>query len=344
MQKPIFAFAVIVLVILSYTLTRGGADLAKIKTAPAQKKTIESTVLTSGSIKSKETTSLRFLTSGKIAWINLDRGAYVRKGQVVASLNTNELEKRLQEQLNLYLKTRLDFDETGDSQKDKVITDSLKRIAQKAQADLDNSVIEVAIKNLALENARLVSPIDGYVLDEPVVFAASNVSSSDTISRVGNLNKLQFVAEVDEAEIGKIKIGQKAQISLEAFGEKIIEAEVNSITPAAITTSTGATVFEVTFDLLGESNLLIGMNGEAKVVIDQVQDAIVIPNDAIIDNNFIWAKANSAVEKRTITKGLESDLETQLISGAAENEPVVIAGFEQINKKGILERIINQFK
>src|SRR3989344_639025 len=206
--------AVVAIALLIFFATRGGADTSKIKTTQVTEKTLETQVAASGKIASENENTLRFLTSGKLAWISTKEGNYVRRGQTIASLDSQELEKRLRRDLNTYFKTRLDFEDVKDSQKDKVITDTLKRIAQRSQADLDNSVIDVEIRDLAIQFSRLTSPISGYIVNNPEFFAGSFIFPTDTIVQIANFDKLQFVAEVDETEIGKVKVDQKTYVTL----------------------------------------------------------------------------------------------------------------------------------
>jgi|SRR3989344_298786 len=336
--------AVVAVVLITFFATRGGAETSKIKTAQVTEKTLESEVTVSGEVKSREETNLRFQTSGKLAYIGVKQGDYVRSGQTVASLDSQELEKRLKRDLNTYFKTRLDFEDVKDSQKDKVITDTLKRIAQRSQADLDNSVIDVEIKDLAIKFSKLNSPINGYVVSEPNVFPNAFVFPTDTIVQIANLDKIQFVAEVDETEIGKIKIGQKATLTLDAFEGKQIETTVASIAPKAITTSTGATAFEVKFNLKAQEDFRLGMNGESKITTESQTNAQVVPLDVIVEERYVWVKKNDTYEKKEVTLGLESETEVKITSGISKDETIVTTGFDQIGKKSLFQKILGLLK
>src|SRR3990167_691316 len=336
--------AVVAVVLITFFATRGGSETSKIKTAQVTEKTLESEVTVSGEVKSREETNLRFQTSGKLAYIGVKQGDYVRSGQTVASLDSQELEKRLKRDLNTYFKTRLDFEDVKDSQKDKVITDTLKRIAQRSQADLDNSVIDVEIRDLAIQFSRLTSPINGYIINKGEFFAGNFVFPTDTIATVADFGKLQFVAEVDESEIGQVKVGQKAYITFDAFDNQPIETQVDFIGPKTITTSTGATAFEVKINLDPPENLRLGMNGEAEIIIQEVPQSLTIPLDALVNDKYVWLKTNDTFQKREIQKGLESELEVQITSGLNKGDQLAISGFDQIDKKNLVQKILSFFK
>ncbi|OGD94049.1 hypothetical protein A2697_03520 [Candidatus Curtissbacteria bacterium RIFCSPHIGHO2_01_FULL_41_44] len=325
-----------------FLATRGGIDVGKIQTTTSVQKNLESQVQSSGKIKSENTADLKFSTSGRISWINIKKGQHVTRGQILATLDTQDLEKRLKRDLNTYFKTRLDFEDVKDSQENEVITDTAKRIAQRSQLDLDNSVIDVELKDLAIKFSTLVSPIEGYIVDDPKFFAGTNIIAPDSITTVSGLNKLLFVAEVDETEIGKIKVGQKATVTLDAFQEEKIESTVDSIAPATTTTATGATVFEVNFSLPSQNNYRLGMNGEVKITIESAETALVIPLETLVDDKYVWVKKNNQHQKREITKGLASDTEVQITSGLEEGQTIVTSGFDQIGKKSLIQKLVDK--
>lgn len=339
-KRFIAATGIITLVLL--LLTRGGADSDKIQTTSVQTKTLESTVVASGKVKSTQMANLRFSTSGKISWLGIQKGDYVRQGQIIAKLNTQELEKRFQKDLNLYFKTRLDFDELKDSQEDKVITDTLKRLAQKSQVDLDNAVIDVELRGLAIKFASLPSPIEGYVIEEPTFWAETNVFPADVIAKIASVSQPIFVAEVDETEVGKIKTNQKVHLTFDAFPEEELQTTVKTIYPQAITTSTGATIYEVVFELPREKDLKLGMNGQARITIDQAENAVVVPTEAILAGQFVWVKTDREFQKRQVSTSLKTETESQILTGLQEAEIIIISGFEEIEKKTLLQKLIER--
>ena len=105
----------VVVFILAFVLTRGGGDHQQIKTAQVSEKTLQEQIVASGKIESENEANLRFLTSGKLAVFYAKEGNYVRRGQTIAQLDTQELKKRLEHDLNLYFKTRLDFEDVKDT-------------------------------------------------------------------------------------------------------------------------------------------------------------------------------------------------------------------------------------
>lgn len=332
----------ILLVTIWIVGNRNAQNTKAITLATVEKKPIAQTISASGVIRSQSQADIKFATGGRLAYISIQQGDHVKKYQTIASLDTQDFQKRLKQDLNLYLNQRLTFEDTKDSQKDQVISDSLKRIAQRAQDTLDNTVIDVEIRDLAIKFSSIYSPIDGDVVNNPKFFAGSNVTIADTIATVADLTSLEFVSQVDETEIGKVAVGQESTIALDAFPDEKIEATVERIAPVSVTTSTGSTAFEVVFALPKANKFKIGMNGTAEVQTQKAETTLVIPLEAIQDENTVYAHFGRDYQKKTIEKGIESDTEVAITKGLNENEQIVTSGFDQLTKGSLIQKILKK--
>ena len=337
-----FAIALVLLAVIYTVGNRGARKEALIETQKAQVEDIKKIVTATGIIRSQSEANLKFQTSGKVAYISAKQGDYVKKGQLIAKLDTVDLQKRLKADLNLYFKERLDFEDVKDSQPGGPATAALKRIAQRAQADLDNSVIDVELRDLAIKYSNLYSPIEGYITQNPQVLVGSNILATETIAAVADLNNLEFIAEIDEVDIGQIKEGQTSTISLDAFADDQIEANVKTISKKAIITSTQSTVFEVIFELPKGQDFLLGMNGTIEVQIEKKDDVLSIPVQALIDEKHVWVKEDNAYSEKEVATGLESDEHVEIISGIGGGEEVVTSGFEEVTKASLFQKLFSK--
>ncbi|PIU33022.1 hypothetical protein COT04_02275, partial [Candidatus Shapirobacteria bacterium CG07_land_8_20_14_0_80_39_12] len=174
------------------------------ETAKVQKEDLTDTVSASGTVQAENQVDLKFQTSGLLTWVGVKEGDQVKKWQAIASLDKRELEKNLLKTLRDYNKKRWDFEEINRvTYKDQIVTDTLKRILEKNQFDLDKAVADVEIKDLAIKLATISSPIEGIVthIDTPV--AGINITPATAVFSIANPDKMKFVANVDEADIGK---------------------------------------------------------------------------------------------------------------------------------------------
>jgi len=309
----------------------------KYETAKVERQTLRQTVSASGKVKAENQVTLRFQTSGQLAWLGVKEGDEVKKGQALASLDRRQLEKKLKKELNDYLNERWDFEQSqddyqtgGQSLEKLTLSDAVRRILEKAQFDLNNSVIDVEIADLAVKLATITSPIKGIVTKVEAPVAGANITPATAEFVVANPAVMKFVANVDEADIGLVKIGQKVIISLDTYPEETFEGEVAKIAFAAVTTSGGGTAFPVEIFLPDNANLKfkVGMNGYTEIILSSKKDALSIPQSAIKEKEsqtFVKIIKDKKISEIPIKTGLESDSKIEVISGLEEGQ-IVITG------------------
>lgn len=295
--------------------------------APAGLSDIRQTVVASGKIKSQTQADLKFSASGLIAWIGVKEGDRVKKWQALASLDVRELQMNLEKYLLDFSKERNDFDEDIKvTYRDKALTDTISRILQKNQYDLDKAVLDVELKDLSLKLATLISPIDGIItnLDTPV--AGVNVLSTTPIFTVADPDNLIFEAEIDESDIAKLTVGQEAVLLLDAYPEKPLTLTVSTIDFHSSLDSAGSTVYLVKFYLLNPDSLVyrLGMNGEITITTSQKNQVLTIPSEAI-NNNQVRIIENKVIKEQPVVVGIESDTLTEIVSGLTPGQLVVVA-------------------
>ncbi|MFH1561298.1 MAG: efflux RND transporter periplasmic adaptor subunit [Patescibacteria group bacterium] len=312
------------------------------KTATAQVQDLSETVSASGKVSANEEAVLKFQTSGKLAWVGVKKGDWVKKWQAVASLDKKALEKQFKQEMLDYMSERWDFEQTQDDYqetKDRhLVTDAIQRILDKAQFDLESIVLDAEISKLALDYATLVSPIEGIVTEIDTPYAGVNITPATATFVVSNPKKLVFKAKIDEVDIGKIQIGQLGELTLDAYPDEIIPVTVYQIAFNSSTTSGGGTAFEVSF-LLPEDNLelkhKIGMNGDIEVIISQQEKVLVVPFEAVRGNGdkYLWVLENGQPVKKEVEIGFSTSSDTEIKSGISEGEMVITSGFQDLERK-----------
>ena len=335
-----FIVAAIIIVILGWRLITQGKNTqsrSQIEIAKVELKTLSETVSSSGKTKANKQVDLKFQMAGQLAWIGVSEGDHVQKSQVIATLDSRELQKNLEKALRDYSKERNDFEEDRrDTYKDKPLTDTIKRILEKNQWDLEKAVLDVELKDIALKWSRLITPIPGVVthIDTPVagvyVTTANVMTVADPISII-------FAADIDETDIGKMAQGQIAQIRLDAFPDKTFSGKVTKIAFAAETSSGGATVYPVEVSFTETGNIRVGLNGDVTITLRDIPSALSIPYEAIKESRknesvYVIKKTGKTYEKVTVTTGVETETEVEITSGLIVGDEVVIKGFQQLPK------------
>lgn len=314
---------------------------AQYETTKVKKENIVQSVSASGEVESQEQVTLQFQTSGKLAWVGVKEGDRVNQWQTIASLDKRELEKDLEKELNDYLNERWDFEQehedyetSGKTKEQWLVSDAIKRILEKAQFDLNNAVIDVEIADLAIKLATIITPIDGIVtnIDSPV--AGVNITPATARFTIANPGNMKFVANIDESDIGKVTMGQKVLVSLDAYPDEIFEGEVTKIAFAAITTKGGGTAFPVDITLPEniDQRFKVGMNGDAELIIAEKSEVLTVPPEAISTKKgetYLQVIEGREVKEIKVEKGLESDTQVEIISGVSEGQVVIIGEKER---------------
>ncbi|MEK9143452.1 MAG: efflux RND transporter periplasmic adaptor subunit [Patescibacteria group bacterium] len=316
---------------------------SSVKTTVVQRTTFEKTITSSGKTKAKKSVDLKFQTSGKLTWVGVKEGDRVTAYQAIASLDSREVQKNLEKALRDYSSERNDFEETwrvtykGMKNPDTALTDTVKRILEKNQWDLEKAVLDVELKHLSLEYSSLLSPISGIItgIDTPV--AGVNITPASAVFVVVDPDSLVFEASVDEVDVGVVALGSMATVMLDAYPNTLFEGKISSIAYAAKTSSGGATVFPVEIALTASSSppLRIGLNGDVSIYTSSIPQALVIRSEAIReegDKSFVYKKTSSGYSKVFVEIGERSDSSIVIRTGINEGDEVVVKGFTNILK------------
>lgn len=279
---------------------------------------LEKTVDVSGILDAQEKAALRFAVGGKIVYLGAQEGEFVKKGQTLATIDQRELQKRLQQDLNAYMRERWDWDQTLDDTKDRALPKSEERSKQQEQWNLDDTVLSVEIRDIAIQNTRLNSPIEGILVTSPTVVPGVNLGATD-VFEVVNPKTLVFKAAVDETDIGTVKVGQKAVISFDAYPDEPYTGYIDDISYKSTQGSSG-TVFVVRIPIAGDDVLArykLGMNGDVTITVDTRENVLTIPLDATKERDgktYVTVKVPSDPtrpdEVKTEDREIETDLET----------------------------------
>jgi len=338
--RPKSKLVIIVGVILALIIIFFGRNTAKkksqIQTASVERKNLTQTISASGTVTAEEKVDLKFQTSGLLSWVGVKEGDKVRQWQAIAQLDKRELQKTLDKYLRDYSSQRNDFEETyrvtyqGHTPSD-ALTDTVKRILEKNQWDLEKAVLDVELKDIALKLATLVTPIEGIVTHIDAPIAGINITPATAVFTIAKPEPMIFEAQIDEIDIGKVKAGQKVMITLDAYPDESFEGVIDQIFFDSIATKGGGTAFKVKVNLPENTNLRFknGMNGDMEIVIAQLENMLSVPNGAVFYKNgspYVKLLEKDKTQERQIKIGLETEQNTQILDGLKENDKVILTG------------------
>ncbi len=319
--------------IFLYQQKTSKAQIAKLATYTVRRQDIQNILTLSGQIAADERAVLRFPISGKLVWLGAKEGDMVKKYQGLASLDQREVEKKLKKTLNDFAKERGDFDQSKDDnrrigdQPTREAGDTMKRLLEKAQYDLTNTIIDVELGQLTKEYSYLTSPIDGILVRVDVKNTNVNITPSGAEFEVINPNTLYFSFIADQTEVIKLKEGMKAKVTLDSYPDESSSGELYFVSFIPKTGETG-TVYEGRIKMPEGKGLKyrFGMTGDVEFVMGEKSNVVVVLDKFIKsegDKKYIWRKKNGKEEKVYIKTGLEVDGVIEALSGVKEGDIIL---------------------
>ncbi len=218
---------------------------------------------------------------------------------------------------------------------------------QAAEDGVQQAALALSLAEDNLDKATLTAPIDGVVVFNAGGAAALGAAGAQSALpgegtavtpgsapfTVVDLDALKFNAEVDEADVDRVKVGQKVGVTLDAFPGDVFESVVRRVNPTAQPTATGGTVFFIEIELIEtEADILLGMKGDAEIEVSSVGAALTIPVEALFSEggtDFVYLIDNSVLKKTEITVGATTDTEVEVVEGLAAGDEVALSGSTQ---------------
>ncbi|MFA5895104.1 MAG: HlyD family efflux transporter periplasmic adaptor subunit [Candidatus Shapirobacteria bacterium] len=182
---------------------------------------------------------------------------------------------------------------------------------------------------MAIAEATLVSPIEGVVVNIEQPIAGINVTPATATFTIINPKDIYFKSEIDQETVIRVKEGQSASIKLDSFSDNALDSKISYIafTPVPGQTST---VYEIRFTLPTTEqspSYRMGMDGDVDITLSQNDNAMVVPNGAVYDNNgqkFVYVVSGNELKTQNVSTGIENDDYIEIRSGLQTNDQVAI--------------------
>ncbi len=190
---------------------------------------------------------------------------------------------------------------------------------------------EANVKNIQAQLAKtiILSPIAGVVTRQDVKIGEIVSANNSLVSLISDA-KFQIEANVPEADIAKVKTGDEAKVTLDAYGSDVIfVAKVISIDPAEIMIE-GVATYKTTLEFIKEDDSIrSGMTANIDILTAKRENTIFVPSRAIISRageKYLWTEtAKGEIKERKIQTGLKgSDGNTEIVSGVTEGEKIIL--------------------
>ena len=217
------------------------------------------------------------------------------------------------------------------------ILDSYQDAVDQAQEKIESAQSNADNKQETYDNYTITAPISGQVITKNVKagdkIARSSSSSTSTLAVIYDLSEVTFEMSVDELDVGRVKLGQTVNVTADAIEGKTFTGKVTNISLQS-SQSNGVTNYPVTVTLDEVGDLLPGMNVDGTIILDQVDDALMIPVDSLMRGNRVYVKDDSVTRQQgnipagfkavDVETGISNDDYVQITSGLSEGDEVYV--------------------
>lgn len=356
-KKALVIAAVAAIAALAVWLLSGGKKEEKITfdTAAVAPANIMNSITATGTIEPVTSVTVGTQVSGIVSKLFVDYNSVVKKGQVIAELDKTNLMSQLntaktqlataQSQLNYqtanYKRYKTLFEKGLVAADD---FDNAKLSYTQAKEQVVSAKEEVQRAQTNLGYATITSPIDGVVLSKSVEegqTVAASFSTPELFTIAQDLTNMQVVADVDEADIGDVKEGERVTFTVDAYPDDTFEGKVKQVRQEATTTNNVVTYEVVISAPNADLKLKPGLTANVTIYTAERKGVLSVPSKAlrfipqketvdkmkIVDvanaKNKVWTIEGNSIVAHKVNIGMTDGTNTQIVGGIAEGTKVI---------------------
>ena len=363
----------IILLVVVLAMKKGKPHGMMLNTERAKIDSIEVTVTATGEIQPVYKVDVGTQVSGKVEKLYVDFNSEVKKGDLLAELDRSTLSEQVQQseaqlsnaQSNLTLAQRT-YDRTKTLFDNKAATQEALDAAEDELIRAKNQLVTAKSNcqkaKVDLGYAMIYSPISGVVLNKAVEegqTVASSFSTPTLFTIANNLTEMQVEANVDEADIGQVKVGQPVTFTVDAFPEDVFTGTVKQVRLEPTVTSNVVTYTVIIDAPNPEEKLFPGMTASVSIIVKK-EVGVSVPMEALycsidkttmevmkkqgitfkelyasqeeltrslrdVESKTVWVKRQNTVEQVSVKPGLNDGAKTLISEGIREGDEVVLS-------------------
>ena len=325
----------------------GAGDAPPAPTATVERGSIERLVVATGTLEPEREVEVRPRTAGIVERILVEAGDRVERDQVLLELERELLEAQVQEARAAVEAARVERRYAKiDAQR--AATLGARGAASEQRLDEARSRHETASAALAQAEARHVfldvqlgyttirAPLAGTVLDVFVeegnaVSPVTAVTGGTLLLSIAGGDRIHLEGLVDENDVARVHVGQPARLRTEAFGDRVFAGRVRKIAPLGQRVQ-NVTYFEVEVEITDPdaARLRPRMSGDADIVTEIVDDAVLVPETALryrgaeVQVDVVASDGSRTITPRTVELGILDSARVQVLSGVEPGERVLL--------------------
>ena len=224
--------------------------------------------------------------------------------------------------------------------------DSIHDIAMKEnEIELVNTEVQLAEIALdeaeeRLEETEIFVPLTGVIIEKLVeegqIIASgiSNVNGGTALANIADMSRLFIIADIDETDIGSVKVDHPVTITADAFSDKVFNGRVRRIAPQGLVENS-ITIFKVKIEVLGKGKKKLKpmMSANIEITTDHVESAVFTARAGIRngkEGKFAMVLKNEKPKKLFVKTGIKNPIFVQILSGLAPGDHVILGDWEKV--------------
>lgn len=302
-----------------------------IQTVTVKRMTLKEELTATGRIEAFKSVDVKSEVSGKIISLKVDEGNYVKKGDLIAQLDPTEAELDYRKAESNYLTAKANLERQKMLFEKDFVTRGQLETAENNFKQAESDYLSAKER---LNKTSIYAPMSGQVikkyLEEGNVIASgvSLVSSGNNIFTIADLTHKYVQTQVDEVDIGNIREGTPAVVTVDAYPDKNFTGKVIQVSPMA-TIEQNLTFFNVKVEIFDPTNLLrVNMSADVKIIPQKKENVLAIPLEALKgkkNDYYVMVKRNpKKFERQPIKIGIENDKYVEVVEGLKENDEILL--------------------
>lgn len=308
---------------------------------------LEDIVVATGTIEPKREVEVRSRIAGIIEEIAVEEGDEVEKGRVLIEIEKELIGAQVREARAALRAARveqrfakIDLERLAELQRRRAVSDSDRDAAhsryEQALAQVEKAAAALDFLDVQLRYATVRAPHSGRVLEISVeegsaVSPVTAVTGGTVLLRMAGTDRLHLEGLVDENEIARVAVGQRARIRTEAFGDRTFEARVRDIAPVGQRIQ-NVTYFELEIEVTDEDAQLLRprMSADAEIVTGVIEDAVYVPETALryegeaIYVETVHGDGDEGTRRSEVELGVVDGGKVQVVRGLEPGERVLL--------------------
>ena len=356
-KKVWYAIGAVVVILIAWSMLRGGKKEEKVsfETAKVEKNNIHTSITATGTIEPVTSVTVGTQVSGIVSKLYVDYNSVVKKGQVIAELDrTNLISELNTAKANLASSESSMAYEKANYNRYKTLYDkglvsadeyeSALLSYRKAKEDVSTKRESVNKAQTNLGYATITSPIDGVVLSKSVEegqTVAASFNTPELFSIAQDLTDMRVIADIDEADIGGVKEGQRVSFTVDAFPDDHFEGQVTQVRQQATTESNVVTYEVVISAPNNDLKLKPGLTANVTIFTMEKNDVMSVPSKALRfipteaflekgqtisdceGEHKLWTLEDNTFKAHKVEIGTSNGLVTEIISGIPEGTEIL---------------------